>query len=165
MEENVQKAEKVEGPHYFIVRVTIGREMQVFERFKSQIPKEGGIYSIIKPYSFKGYIIVEARDIESVHKLIYNIKHVRGIIKKEISLEEVLKSVKKKEQVININIGDVVKVLSGPFKGENASVKSINKEKGEVGVMFLESAVPISVNIKISDVMVTKTEEKNESQS
>ncbi|MGC8516691.1 MAG: transcription elongation factor Spt5 [Candidatus Acidifodinimicrobium sp.] len=165
MEENVQEVKKAEEPHYFIVRVTIGREAQVFERFKSQIPKDGGVYSIIRPYSFKGYIIVEARDIESVQSLIYNIKHVRGIIKREISVDEVLKSVKRKDQVIDINIGDVVKILSGPFKGENASVKSINKDKGEVGVMFLESAVPISVNIKISDVMVTKTEEKNESKS
>ncbi|MCW1301945.1 MAG: transcription elongation factor Spt5 [Candidatus Parvarchaeota archaeon] len=165
MEDGSQKMERTEEPHYFIVRVTIGREMQVFERLKSQIPKEGGIYSLMKPYNLKGYIIVEARDVESVQKLIYNIKHVRGIIRKEISLGEVLRSVKRKEQTVSINIGDIVKVLSGPFKGETASVKSINKERGEVGVMFLESAVPISVNIKISDVMVTKTEDQNESKS
>lgn len=165
MESVDQKTEKAEGPHYFIVRVTIGREMQVFERFESQIPEGGEVYSIIKPYSFKGYIIVEAKDVESVQKLIYNIKHVRGIIRREISFDEVLKSVKKKEQVISVNIGDIVKVLTGPFKGETASIKSINKEKGEVGVMFLESAVPINVNIKISDIMVTKTEVQDESKS
>ena len=56
----------------------------------------------------------------------------------------------------DINIGDVVKVLSGPFKGETATVKAVNKEKEELTVMFLESAVPINVNIKISDVSTIK---------
>ena len=52
----------------------------------------------------------------------------------------------------------MVKVLSCPFKGETATVKAVNKEKEELTVMFLESAVPINVNIKISDVSTIKSE-------
>ncbi len=104
---------------------------------------------------------MEAGSRESVSDLIYNIKHIRGIINKELSKEEALKTIEKKQQKIEINIGDVVKVLSGPFKGETATVKSVNKEKEELTVMFLESAVPINVNIKISDVSTIKSESDN----
>lgn len=146
-----------EKSHFFIIRVTIGREMQAMERLESQLPRVKGIYAIIKPYSLKGYIIVEAISYDSVLQLIYNIKHIRGVMKKELTVGDALKSMESKKQVINIAIGDTVKVLSGPFKGENATVKAINKEKQEVAVMFLDSAVPISVNIKISEVSTVKS--------
>ena len=144
--------------HFFIIRVTMGREMQVMERLGSQTARVSGIYSLIKPYSLKGYLIVESDSYESVSQLIYNIKHVRGIIKKELTKEEALKTIESKKQTIEINVSDVVKVLAGPFKGETATVKNVNKEKGEITVMFLESTVPISVNIKISDVSTIKSE-------
>ncbi len=144
--------------HFLIIRVTLGREMQVMERLESQLSRVPGVYTIIKPYSLKGYIVVETDSYESVSQLIYNIKHIRGIIKKELTVEEALKTIEKKKQNIEINIGDVVKILSGPFKGETTTVKSVNKDKGEITVMFLESAVPINVNIKISDVSTIKSE-------
>ncbi len=151
-----------EGPHFFIIRVTIGREAQVLERLESQIPRVTGIYALIKPYSLKGYIIVEALDVQNVSQLIYNIKHVRGIIKKEISKDEAFRTIEKKQQKIDISIGDMVKAISGPFKGETATVKGVDKDKGEITVMFLESAVPINVNIKISDVTTIKSESEKE---
>lgn len=124
----MEATENNEESHFFIVRVTIGREMQALERLESQLLRVKGIYSIIKPYSLKGYIIIEADSKNSVSDLIYNIKHLRGIINKELSKEEALKTIEKKQQKIDVNVGDVVKVLSGPFKGETATVKGVNKE-------------------------------------
>ena len=157
----MESTENNEESHFFIIRVTIGREMQALERLESQLARVDGIYSIVKTYSLKGYIIVEARSKDSVSELIYNIKHIRGIINKELSKVEALKTIEKKQQKIDVNVGDVVKVLSGPFKGETATVKGVNKEKEELTVMFLESAVPINVNIKISDVSTVKSESDN----
>lgn len=158
MEATTGNEDKEAASHFFIIRVTLGREAQVMERLESQLVRVAGIFSIIKPYSLKGYIVVESDTYESVSQLIYNIKHIRGIIKRELTVEEALKTIEKKKQTIEINIGDVVKVLSGPFKGETATVKSVNKDRGEITVMFLESAVPINVNIKISDVSTIKSE-------
>lgn len=167
MEAEAEKAKENEEkkPHFFIVRVTVGRETQAMERLDFKISQSPGVYSIIKPHSFRGYIIVEADAIESVQKLIYGIRYLRGILKKELSFDEVLGIIKKKKEEVVINIGDIVRVLSGPFKGENATVKSVNKDKGEVSVMFLDSAVPISVAINISDVEVIKGGEQNENKS
>lgn len=161
MEATAPSAKNEEVSHFFIIRVTMGRETQAMERLESQLVRVPGVYAIIKPYSLKGYIVVEANSYESVSQLIYNIKHIRGIIKKELTVAEALKTIEKKKQTIEINIGDTVKVLSGPFKGETATVKSVNKDKGEITVMFLESAVPINVNIKISDVSTIKSESEN----
>ncbi|MCL4399319.1 transcription elongation factor Spt5 [Candidatus Parvarchaeota archaeon] len=158
--EDLEEKVPSEGSHYFVIRVTIGRETQALERLESQLARVAGIYSIIKSYSLKGYLIVEADGYESVSKLIYNIKHIRGIINKELNINEALKAIEKKQQKIVIKAGDIVKVVSGPFKGETATVKTVNKEKDEVTVMFLESAVPINVNIKISDVSTIKSEEE-----
>ncbi len=157
----MESTENNEESHFFIIRATIGREMQALERLESQLARVHGIYSIIKPYSLKGYLIVEAESKESVSNLIYNIKHIRGVMNRELSKEDALKTIEKKQQKIDINVGDVVKVLSGPFKGETATVKGVNKDKEELTVMFLESAVPINVNIKISDVSTVKSESDN----
>jgi transcriptional antiterminator NusG len=161
METTASIAGNEPSSHFLIIRVTLGREAQVMERLESQLIRVPGVFSIIKPYSLKGYIVIEANSYESVSQLIYNIKHIRGIIKKELTLAEALKTIEKKKQTIDINIGDVVKVLSGPFKGETATVKNVNKDRGEITVMFLESAVPINVNIKISDVSTIKSEGEN----
>ena len=72
----MEATESNEESHFFIIRVTIGREMQALDRLESQLARVKGIYSIIKPYSLKGYLIVEADSRESVSNLIYNIKHI-----------------------------------------------------------------------------------------
>ncbi len=161
----IVKENEEQKSHFYIVRVTVGRESQAMERLDSKIAEAPGVYSIMKPHSFRGYIIIEADNIDSVQKLIYGIRYLRGILKKEISLNDILNIIKKKKEETVINIGDIVKVLAGPFKGENATVKSVNKDKGEVSVMFLDSAVPISVAINISDVEVIKGGDQNENKS
>ncbi len=162
MEESSTKSVDETKPHFFIVRVTVGREAQAMERLDSRLPQASGIYSVIKPYSFKGYLIVEADSVDSVEKIIYGIRYLRGVLRREISFEEVIKLIKKKKEETVVNIGDIVRVVAGPFKGESATVKNVNKEKDEVGVMFLDSAVPITVGIKISDIEVVKAGEQNE---
>ena len=89
----MEATENNEESHFFIIRVTIGREMQALERLQSQLARVNGIYSIVKPYSLKGYIIVEADSRESISNLIYNIKPIRGIMNKELSKDEALKTI------------------------------------------------------------------------
>ena len=47
----METTENNEESHFFIIRVTIGREMQALDRLESQLVRVKGIYSIIKPYS------------------------------------------------------------------------------------------------------------------
>ena len=75
----MESTDSNEESHFFIIRVTIGREMQALDRLESQLSRINGVYSIVKPYSLKGYLIVEANSKDKVSELIYNIKHIRGI--------------------------------------------------------------------------------------
>jgi len=65
---------------------------------------------------------------------------------------------------MNIQKFDVVEIISGPFKREQAKVTRIDKTKEEVVVELLEAAVPIPITVKMDSVKVIRreTEEKEE---
>ena len=56
--------------------------------------------------------------------------------------------------VLSISKGDVVELVSGPFKGEKARVIKIDTNKDEVTVELTEVAVPIPVTIKANTIKV-----------
>jgi transcriptional antiterminator NusG len=57
---------------------------------------------------------------------------------------------------INIQKNDIVEVISGPFKGENAKVSRVDKMKEDVVVELVEAAVPIPITVKIDAVKVIR---------
>ena len=54
----------------------------------------------------------------------------------------------EKEQKEEINVGDIVEIISGPFKGEKAKVTAVNHEKGVYTVLPIEVAIAIPVNLQ-----------------
>ena len=59
---------------------------------------------------------------------------------------------------MNIRKNDIVEIISGPFKRENAKVIRINKQKEEIVVELLEAAVPIPITVKMDVVKVIRRE-------
>ena len=57
---------------------------------------------------------------------------------------------------VNIQKNDIVEIISGPFKGENAKVSRIDKIKEDVVVELVEAAVPIPITVKIDAVKVIR---------
>ncbi|HLC80933.1 MAG TPA: transcription elongation factor Spt5, partial [Candidatus Nanoarchaeia archaeon] len=53
----------------------------------------------------------------------------------------------------------IVEIISGPFKRENARVIRINKQKDEVVVELLNTAVPIPMTLKMDAVKVVRRED------
>ena len=53
---------------------------------------------------------------------------------------------------------DIVELISGPFKREQAKVIRIDKTKEEVVVELLEAAVPIPITVKLDAVKVIRRE-------
>jgi len=66
-----------------------------------------------------------------------------------------LEQVKKE---ISIKKNDIVEIISGPFKRENAKITRVDKVKEEVVVELLESAVPIPITLKMDAVKVIRRE-------
>ena len=155
-----------EKSNIFILRTTANREEQVMDFVTSNATKKGmNVYSIIKPHGMRGYIFVEAESREEAEQAAFNVPYARGILPKNVDykdIEHMLEESKKVE--MNIKKNDIVEVISGPFKRENAKVTRIDMAKEDVVIELLEAAVPIPITVKMDTVKVVRREGEEEKQ-
>jgi transcriptional antiterminator NusG len=59
---------------------------------------------------------------------------------------------------VDIRKSDIVEIIAGPFKREQAKVTRIDKTKEEVVVELLGAAVPIPITVKLDAVKVIRRE-------
>ncbi len=140
----------------FTVKTVVGREEVVLNAIAAKAKSENlDIRALVHPEEIKGYIFVEGeiRDIESVVKAI---PHVRGIIKRPIEIREIQRFLEPKKAEIELNKGDIVEIIGGPFKGERGKVVRYESIKREVVVELLEVAVPIPVTVSVEFVKVVE---------
>ncbi len=161
--EEEKQAEKCAAPkdsYIFGLRTTANREDQVMDFVASNAKKKKlAVYSIVRPHGMRGYIFVEAASRLDAEQAAFRVPYARGILSKEIELKEIehmLETVKKVE--VDIRKSDVVEIISGPFKREQAKITRIDKTKEEVVVELLEAAVPIPITIKMDAVKVIRRE-------
>jgi transcriptional antiterminator NusG len=110
----------------------------------------------------RGYIFLEAEDRESAEEAAFNLPYVKGIIGKTISYEEIKNMIEPSIATISIKDGDIVEIISEPFKKEKAKVLRIDKQKNEVVVSLLGAIVPLPVTIKIDNVKVIRRDEEEQ---
>lgn len=134
----------------YTIRVTSGQEKIIAEILNKKSRAEKlDIYSIVNAENVKGYLFVEAVDENSVVKLIQKVKHVKGFLRTPITIEEIEKLIKTSQKPsLSMEVGDIVEMTSGPFKGERAKVTKIDEAKDEITVELIEVAVPIPVTVK-----------------
>jgi transcriptional antiterminator NusG len=144
------------------IRTTVGRENAVIETLSNKIRNYSlNIKSIFHPGELKGYVFIEG-DEEVINELIKGVPHVKGIIRKEVSMTDIKKFLEVKKIEIKINRGDVVEVTGGPFKNEKGKVTRVDEAKGELTIEFLEAAVPIPITIPIESARLIEAAEKGE---
>jgi len=147
----------------FIIKVTTNKEERAVEMISDRTKKkELQVYAIVKPHGLKGYVILEAADRETAEEAAFNLPYVKGIIGKTVKYEEIQQMLEPKVEEVNIEIGDVVEIIGQTFKGENAKVTRIDKQKGEVVVSLLGASVPIPVTVKLDNVKVIRRENEEE---
>ena len=61
---------------------------------------------------------------------------------------------------VKVEEGNIVELTSGPFKGDKAKIKRVDKIKEEVVVELLEAAVSIPLTVKIDSIRVIKKSEE-----
>ncbi|MCL6500590.1 MAG: transcription elongation factor Spt5 [Candidatus Pacearchaeota archaeon] len=151
----------------FVVKVATNKEDQAADLIATRAEKKNlEVYSLARPHGLRGYIIIEAQDIETAEQAVFNLPYVKGFIKKPIVFGEIEPMLAPVVAQINIEKGDIVEILTEPFKREKAKVVRINKQKEEVVVELLEAAVPIPVTVKIDNVkVIRRTKEEGEEES
>jgi len=149
----------------YVVKTTVNQERAVANLVESTIREkeknEHGIKAILVPEELRGYVLIEASFSDAIEQLIQDIPHARGLIKGELSLEEVEHFLTPKPSVTGMVEGSIIEVISGAFKGEHARVKKVDEAHEEITIELLEAMVPIPITIRGDSVRVLSKEEKS----
>jgi transcriptional antiterminator NusG len=144
----------------FTIRTTSGREDIVIDILTTRIKSEGyNIKAVFHPAEIKGYVFVEGSS-GDIHKAIHGMMHVRGVIEKPVKLSDIQHFLEARKDRIKVDIGDVVEIIGGPFKGERGKIQRIDKVKDEATIELLEASIPIPVTISTEFVKVVKKQKK-----
>ncbi|MBU0460027.1 MAG: transcription elongation factor Spt5 [Nanoarchaeota archaeon] len=150
--------------HIFGLRTAANREDQVVDYLISKLFRDtkSGILAVIRPHGMRGYIFVEVTSKVEAEATLHGVPYARGLLPAEIPYPEIEHMLEQVKVEMNIQKGDIVEVIAGPFKRENAKVTRINKQKEEVVVELLEAAVPIPITVSMDAVKVIRREDLDE---
>jgi len=144
----------------FIIKVTTNKEERALDMISEKAQKKNlNVHAVLRPHGLRGYILLEAEDKDSAEEAVFNLPYVKGIIGKTIEYAEIEGMIKPSIETISIQEGDIVEILSEPFKKEKAKVLRIDKQKEEVVVSLLGAVVPLPVTIKLDNIKVIRREE------
>ena len=150
----------------FIIKVTTNKEENAVDMIAERIEKKNlNVYSVSRPHGLRGYILLEAENRESAEEAVFNLPYVKGIIGRTIGYEEIKNMVESSVETISIKEGDIVEIISEPFKKEKAKVIRIDKQREEVVVSLLGAVVPLPVKIKLDNVKVIRRDKEGEEEN
>jgi len=158
---------KTEEIHYYLLRTTTTQEDAVVDMLyqKATTEPDCGVYGAFHPSQIKGYVFMEARDLGDAIQLVQGVPHTKGFVKGEVDFDKEVKPLlQPKSAVLDVQKGDMVELIAGPFKGEKAKVIRVDTGKEEVTVELIEATVPIPVtakgmHIKVFDRVTQKSAE------
>ena len=161
-----EKEEIDTGVRIYALRTTANREDQVMDFVYSNAQKKKlSVYAVIRPHGMRGYIFVEAGTRSDAEQAAFNVPYARGLLPNTVDYKEIAHMLEQVKVQMNIKKNDVVEIISGPFKREQAKVTRIDKTKEDVVVELLDAAVPIPITVKMDAVRVIRREENEEKKS
>ena len=120
------------------------------------------VFSLIFPHGTKGYIFVEAADRQSAEQAAFSVPYARGVLPKEVGFHEIEHMLEVTKKVMDIRINDIVEIIAGPLKREQAKIARIDEQKGEVVVHLIGAAVPIPLTVKMDAIKVIRRDSDDE---
>jgi len=158
------------------VKTSIGHERAVADSLYSRAKaRDIGVFSILAPANLRGYLFIETMNPDRLEEAVRGIRRARGIAgdrrdrqgrrivqeedERTIQLDQIEIYLAPKPIVSGIMEGDIVELVSGPFKGEKARVQRIDEAKEEITVELFEAMVPIPVTVRGDAVRVLQKEQ------
>jgi transcriptional antiterminator NusG len=139
----------------FPVKTTGGQERTVATFVANRaIQKRKPIYSVLALDTWKGYVLFEAPNSQVVDESIQGFKHVRSKIPGMMQYSDIEKFLVTKSMVAELNEGDTVEIVAGPFKTMRAKISRVEKEKQEITVVLIDTAFAMPITIDASYVRV-----------
>mgnify|MGYP005659485031 CR=1 FL=1 len=155
----------------YALRTAIGQEQSVSEYLARRADKrpELDIKAILVTGSLKGYIFIESSSIDHIELLVEGVRHVRKRPRssraEEIPINELEHFLMPRPVIEGVNPGDIVEIVSGPFKGSRARVTDIHSAKEEVTLELLsvDLQIPVTISgesIRVIEKAATEKEEE-----
>ncbi len=127
---------------------SMGMEDKIFD---VMVPKEkkikikNGKRKVVEERIFPGYVLVEMIVTDDSWYVVRNTPNVTGFIGSGTTptpiAEEEMSGIKKRMGVkepkykIDVSVGDIIKIVDGPFKDFDGKIESIDEEKGKIKVL------------------------------
>jgi transcriptional antiterminator NusG len=144
-------------PLVFAVKTQVGQERTVADLLSTKIKKSKlPIYSVLAPQELRGYVFVEADDVQVLERVVKTISYARTMLTDPVPFNQIEHFLTPVSAVAKISEGDIVELVSGPFRGEKAKVTRIDESKEEITVELFEAMVPIPITVKGENVRVLK---------
>lgn len=151
--------------HWYAIHTYSGYEEKVAESIKQRIesldmadkifdvivPKEkqieikNGKRKIVEKRIFQGYVLVQMKMDDDAWYVVRNTPNVTGFVGSgseptPVSKEEMEKikkrmGVKDPTHKLDFNVGEVVNIIDGPFKGFDGAINEIDEQKGKIKVL------------------------------
>ena len=183
--EEVSEEEPQDGRCWYILQCYSGHEYKVRSRVESLIEEEAfkdSIFRVLVPEEevvevknnkrvervvkiFPGYVFVQMLPVESV---CFEIRRLPGVAKfvgsktapTPVTEEDILKVLRKvgdktKKIDVDFEIGEVIKVIGGPFRGYSGPINEINGERGKLKAMILIFGRETPVELEFDQVEKT----------
>jgi len=156
-----KEPEPVLGTQILVLKTQVGQERRVAEALGNKARRFGlPVLSLLAPAELRGYVFIETTDPIRLEKGVRGISYARALIKgpdgqPEIApFSQIAHFLTPVSAVAKIAEGDIVELVSGPFRGEKAKVTRVDDTKEEITVELIESMVPIPITVKGEHVRV-----------
>ncbi|MEF8848917.1 MAG: transcription elongation factor Spt5 [Candidatus Thermoplasmatota archaeon] len=145
----------------FSIKTRVGREQNTANLIDSRADKmDLDISSLFVTPELRGYIFLEGFNKQRISDMIRTISYARKILDGDVPFKQIEHFLVPTSAVAKIAEGDLVEMVSGPFRGETAKVTHIDDTKEEITVELLESVVPIPITVRGEQVRVVKRKEE-----
>ena len=135
-------------PRLFAVRTVAGRELDAALLIAQHaLDEDIPIYAIVVPPRIKGYVIVEAPAAFHVANAIQGVRYAKNVVPGVLDYKDVERLLKPEAVVETLKPGDIVEIISGPFRGMRAEVVRVRPGKNEVVLKVLEVEYPLQITV------------------
>ncbi|ADV65413.1 transcription elongation factor Spt5 [Desulfurococcus mucosus] len=148
-----QQSSGEEQARIYAVKTTVGRELDVAFIISMRVEEkkakgeETSVRSIIIPPDIKGYVFLEVEKLSELYRVVSDIRYVKAGRPMKIAYEELEKLLKPKPVIEELDVGDIVEITRGPFKGMRAKITGVDRNKNMLTVNILEATFTIPITI------------------
>lgn len=144
--------------HLFALRTTGGQEKVVLNLLQNRVKSKNiNIQSVLLVDNLKGYVVLEAVDVNQAFNAIQGVRHIRGQLRGELEFKDIEGYLIKKSTVSELAVDKIVEIIGGPFKGMKATITRVDHEKEEATVILLDAPYQLPVTVDANYLKLINT--------